>query len=113
MTIVLVSIGWLLAGIVTGAIIEARLQDRTPNPTPDNPSILVELAEARQDADRWHDEYHKADQGFREACRSAMAWKRAAAKWHTRARQHEALLAALGRHVAEGGTLEDEEERRA
>ena len=69
---------------------------------------------ARRDADRWHDEWHRTDLSFREACNAVMAWKRrsvawerSAKKWHDRTREHEAVLAALGRAVAEGGTLED------
>ena len=115
MTIVLISVGWLLVGVVAGAVIEANLTARQADPIPDDPSILVELAEARQDADRWHDEWHRTDQGFREACRTAMewkrrsvAWERAAKRWHTIARQHETVLAALGRTVAEGGTTLEE-----
>lgn len=114
MTIALISIAWLLVGIVAGAIIEANLNARRADPVPDDPSLLVELAEARRDADRWHDEYHRTDKAFREACRSAMAWKRrsvawerSAKKWHDRTREHEAVLAALGRAVAEGHPIDE------
>ena len=115
MTIVLISVGWLLVGVVAGAVIEANLTARQADPIPDDPSILVELAEARQDADRWHDEWHRTDRAFREACHATLAWKRravgwerAAKRWHTIARQHETVLAALGRTVAEGGTTREE-----
>lgn len=114
MTIALISIAWLLVGIVAGAVIEASLNARQPDPIPDDPGLLVELHQARADADRWHDEYHRTDQAFRQACQAAMAWKRrsvawerSAKKWHTATTQRDALLAALGRHVAEGGTLEE------
>jgi len=103
-----------LLGVAIGAVIETRLAARRPDPVPDNPGLLVQLDEARRDADHWHDEYHRTDQALRQACDAAMAWKRravewerAAKRWHTTARQHETILAALGRTIAEGGQLED------
>lgn len=106
-------LGAALLGVAVGAVIETRLTQRRPNPVPDNPGLLVQLDEARRDADHWHDEYHRTDQALRQACASAIAWKRravaweqAATKWHRTCREHETILAALGRTVAEGGRLE-------
>lgn len=97
MTILLTSCVTLIAGIIIGATIESRHNNQT-------------AAEARRDADMWHDQYHHTEQLFRQACVNTLTWKRrsqaweaAAKKWHTQAKtaavkaeQQDVLLAALG-----------------
>jgi hypothetical protein len=97
MTILLVSCGWLITGLVAGALIEAHRNNR-------------DTAEARRDADMWHDEYHTTNQALQHASQHIITWKRrsqaweaAAKKWHTQAREQTeradsqaVLLAALG-----------------
>ena len=110
MTILLVSCGWLIVGLVAGALIETHRRE----PVPDHPGLIVDAVYAQRDADMWHDEYHQArkqaDEWKERAehnARVARAWAACAARHKQRADSHEAVLAALGRSIAEGGTLED------
>jgi ABC-type nitrate/sulfonate/bicarbonate transport system substrate-binding protein len=80
-------------GLWVGALVaHARRED-----IPANPGLLVDLVNARRDADMWHDEYHKA-------ANEAKEWREAAKAYRQRAHEQQLLLAALGEQAMQEDT---------
>ena len=78
-----------VVGAAVGASIEAA-RHRCPDP---NPALLARLDQAEANARHWR--------------WWAVRWQRSAHRWRTTSRDHEAVLAALGRAVAAGGSVDD------
>lgn len=87
----------LIAAVALGAVIESH---RHHCPT------AGQLRLARWEARQW-------EAWGRHHYETAVVYRRAARKWATAAEKHRVVLRALGRVVAEGGTVIEEEDRHA
>lgn len=88
----------LVVGVAVGACIEAHLH-RCPGP---DAGLLARLDQAQALARQWRSwGLHQAE--------AAVTYRRAARKWAAQAEKHRVVLRALGRVVAEGGSVVEDE----
>lgn len=105
-------------GVLAGAVIvvaarrgrtrtgpAAPLPTAVPGPAP---AVVARLDQALAAARAWESDARRLEAREAVAKAAVRRWARAASYWYTIARRHEDVLAALGRHVAEGGSVADE-----